>query len=188
VIKLDMDGVVADFFTAALRWHGGMPYLSGWPRGISCDGKTGDDIARVLGLTNEEFYAPLMLRDFWDDIKPYPGAPEFVESLREVGTVKIYTVITGDHDVCMEAKRNWCSDYLHIYGGDVIFCTSCQDKVQRVGQRGVLIDDHPITCEGVRRAGGRALLVPRPWNSRDPALRFDRVDYRRVLQMLEDLL
>jgi len=175
VIALDKDGVVADFFTTALQWHGGMPFLKTWPRGTY-------DMATPLGLSTAEFYEPLKRPEFWEEVRPYPGALDFVEALRELDAVKVFTVTSGDHGICGTAKREWCSYHLHVRRENVILFTSPQEKVDAVlAAHALLIDDHKETCDAVTRKGGRAVFVPRPWSTEDPAEVFRSVDYINVL-------
>jgi len=180
-IYLDMDGVIADFFNAALNWHGGAPLKPVWPRKEYA-------MASVLGLSAEEFWAPMYHRDFWDEIRPYPGAREFYETLREVGPVEILTVATGDFEVCAEAKRDWCRDVLGANPGTIRVMDSSTSKADYVIQRrhsSLLIDDNLETCLAIHRGGGRVVLVKRPWNTADITVDFDTVDYRTVLKEVE---
>jgi len=179
MILLDMDGVVADFFNTALRWHGGLPFKSTWPRNQR-------DMWTPLGITEAEFYEPMKTREFWDDVRPYPGAPQFVNALREMSPVQIYTVTTGDHSVCGAAKQDWCQYWLGIDPRYVRAFRDSRAKAE-VAARGpdrILIDDNAETCNIVRRLGGRAFLVRRPWNTEDRDVGFDKVDYQEILGRL----
>ena len=49
----------------------------------------------------------------------------------------------------------------HIPPGSVLFASKAEAVVKL---NGILIDDMPINVESVRKAGGRALYFPAPWN------------------------
>lgn len=180
MILLDMDGVVADFFNAALRWHGGTPLKSTWPRNQW-------DMASVLGISEKEFNEPLLTSEFWDDIRPYPGAQDFVSTLCDNDVVQILTVSTGDHRVCSAAKIEWCRYWLGVEQHGITICTKWQQKIayaEKQNKEVLIIDDHVETCETAKQRGVKAILVQRPWNTTDLRADFDRVDYSMLLRKI----
>ena len=180
MLYLDLDGVVADFFNAALRWHGGMPLKPVWPRGEY-------GMSKPLGITEAEFVGPLRDPEFWSDVRPYPGAPDFVAGLRKHTPITIATVlmVPDPRGGCAEAKREWCQYWLGVGPRDVAVFQHWRQKVDRaLTCHNKVVDDHYETCDTIRCHGGQALLVPRPWNSMDPSLDFDTVDYSQLLRVL----
>jgi beta-phosphoglucomutase-like phosphatase (HAD superfamily) len=164
-ILLDMDGVLADFYTSSTLAH---KEAARRVLGIK-SAKDMDDrfphnewnIPDVLGLTTSEFWAPIDNYDFWINVPMYQGAREFVAELRELAPVTLCTSSSlSPH--CAKAKIEWIARHI---GSDVpMFIGYKASKALLAKPENLLIDDYVRNIDGFAKAGGEVLLVPRPWN------------------------
>lgn len=150
-ILLDMDGVIADFNTAALRVHGmtGKYHPPGeW------------DIAKVMGITSVQFWVPVDTYEFWrTKVRPYAGAKQFYDELQKRAPVVIATAPSMSPD-SLKAKLEWLREFIdpnveYMMGRKKSLMTSSGN---------LLIDDSDANVESFVCAGGEALLMPRLWN------------------------
>lgn len=151
-ILLDVDGILADFFGAALVAHGRADLVTRWPKGEW-------DMAKVMGITEEAFWAPLDNYAFWVSVPMYTGADEFVADLERIAPVTFCTSPSMSPESYM-AKVAWLRD--NIGAKTNIMLGGRKWLMAKPGN--VLIDDYERNVEKFRAAGGPAVLFPRPWN------------------------
>lgn len=156
VVMLDMDGVIADFMGAALRLHG-REGLFDEPasKGVW-------DTEKLLGISANQFWKPINATpDFWPDLPKTAEADEIVALAESLGEVTILTApALGDE--CFLGKRQWLRRHYPKYVSRLAFA---KEKHLYASPRHLLIDDKDSNCTKFREAGGRAILVPRSWNS-----------------------
>jgi len=152
IIFLDMDGVVADYVSAALL-------------ALKLDLNTPVttmDMAECLGITKKEFYEPQVADiDFWININPYPWTQELVALAQEVGEVYISTAPSRHRGV--GDKIEWCRRHLGKWTQGRVMVG--KPKFLLAGPGRTLVDDHPDNCEAFIKWGGKSILFPRPWNA-----------------------
>lgn len=146
---LDMDGVLVDFSGAVENAYG-----------IKMDRWDFDDF--IPGVTKEEFWLSCT-EEFWANL---PWTEEGKDILRIVEN------FFGKDNICllttpcltkgsMEGKRRWIEKHLPGYldqflmGKPKHFCA---------GPQSILIDDSDKNINKFLYYGGRAILIPRPWN------------------------
>lgn len=149
-ILLDMDGVLCDFYTAALdacdlprdtkpEWDFWLPYM-----------------------TTEEFWQKIDDRTyFWEDLEPYPWMHELVDACKSLGRVWFCSTPGPDRDSA-SGKLAWLRRHKLLDSNYVL--TPHKHMLSKPGR--VLIDDsiHNVT-EFVRSSqGSGALLFPQPWS------------------------
>ena len=168
-ILLDCDGVLADFVSASIRVHG---------QSLAHDEVTDWEYFREWGLSSNQFWKPLRGREFWyEQIKPYPWAPELLSKLSALGDVTILTAPSADPE-CPAAKIEWLGDRLGI-GMDQILVGRRKYLCARPDS--VLIDDSHRTVARFKEWGGHAIEFPQPWNSSTC------VDWRDVVSQVAEL-
>ncbi len=163
-IFLDMDDVLNEFTMSTLRELG-------------CDIETYDptwgwDIVKAANATNSS--RSFTIQGFWDslDRKHWATRPksEMCDQLIEksaslVGqeNVCVLSSPTLDPD-CLAGKLEWIHDNLpswmhrqYLIGPRKYFCAA---------PNALLVDDCDKNVDDFRAAGGQALLVPKPWNSK----------------------
>jgi len=157
-ILCDVDGVLADFYNAALEAHGATE--DDIPAGVW-------DIAGPLGLTDAEFWKPIDNYEFWNGLDQYPYAKVLLEMLGKYGTITFATSPSYSKD-CYAAKVSW----LHREVGATNNMMLGSRKYLMAKPGVILIDDNEKNCQDFEDAGGRAILFPCRWNKggklRDP--------------------
>jgi hypothetical protein len=152
---VDLDGVLVDFNRGAVRRHG-RDYPDPWPRGVWA-------VREVLGLDGASFWAA-MDEQFWADLDPLPncfGLLELLEGLFGPENVCILSSPSRDASA-LAGKYRWIRRHLpdyerrYLIGPAKHFCS---------GPGKVLVDDLEENVRLFTEAGGRGVLMPRPWNS-----------------------
>lgn len=152
-IYLDMDGVLCDFVGGSLKVHGkSLP-----PKEISWD------FWEQIGLSGEEFWAPLCNPDFWANLEPLEDGMGLYHWLRELcDQDRIVIMSSGLCPGSVDGKREWMKKHAPDLLKNATFCTA---KHVHAGPGRLLIDDHEPNVGSFRMRGGDAILIPRPWNS-----------------------
>lgn len=154
VVFFDLDGVLADFVSGALRHHNRTdvsPASVVW------------GIEKQLGLDPAAFWAPLSF-EFWANLEPYADGMELLraaEGLVGSGNIGLLTS-PCDTEGCVEGKRAWVKRHLPAYSRRLMVGPA---KELFAGPTKILVDDHDVNCDKFVLSGGRAVQPPRPWNS-----------------------
>lgn len=166
-IFIDMDGVLADYFTAVfdcfnLKLEDYKAHLP-WKYAIH------EWVSEMLGqtYTHEEMYPHLyrMNGDFWDTMMPYPWASGLIYCAQNlVGKENVFIVTHPQPDAkCFAGKLYWLQQNVPIVPvSNIIYCTNKQLLAR---PESILIDDWDDNVTNFRLAGGEALIFPRPWNN-----------------------
>ncbi len=150
-ILLDMDGVVADFVTAALKAHG---------RTETHDDITSWNFYEAWGMTAAEFWAPCRGKDFWFNIEPYPWAVDLYRGIAKNFPVTISTAPSNDSE-CARGKYEWLEKHLGVKPSDVMVGGR---KYLLANPLHILIDDSPGNVNKFRERSGLAVGFKQPWN------------------------
>ncbi len=152
-ILLDMDGVLCDFYAAALEacdlprdtqpvWDFWSPYI-----------------------TTEEFWQRIHDRAyFWEDLEPYPWMQDLVDACRSLGQVWFCSAPGPDRDSA-SGKLAWLRRH-KLLDGDNYILTPHKHLLSAADR--ILIDDsvHNVS-RFVHAKNSGALLFPQPWNAGD---------------------
>ena len=168
-LLVDMDGVLVDFVTAALRLHDRMDVRENWPAGTW-------DFPTVLGISAREFWRPIHEAgaEFWASLAPYSWCDELLSLIAESQHWSILTSPCSD-PYCSAGKIIWLQQrfgrgFRDFLVGPPKWLCARPDQL--------LIDDNDSNVEQFRARGGRAILFPQPWNE-NHALAHDRMGYVR---------
>ncbi len=173
-VFLDMDGVLADFMSAACEIHDQpTPYTGEW------------DMAAHFGITSGEFWAKIERATFfWRDIKPLPYLSQ-VLSLAGMLSSSVHLLSSpACHSTCHSGKFLWRQKNIPIPGPELILCKAEHKHLLATPNR-LLIDDKDENCQSWRDAGGKAIVFPQPWNSARHAVSLGPMFY--LAQELEKL-
>jgi FMN phosphatase YigB (HAD superfamily) len=156
-IFLDLDGVLADWASAAIRAHGHDPVAiyAGWQPGTY-------DLADVLGISGNAMWGPVndAGADFWANLQPYPWCRPLMDLCTSLAPTTILTSPSKD-PAAASGKTRWLQAQ---FGSDFRSYLIGPDKVSCARRGAVLIDDADKNCDGFRAAGGSAIVFPQKWN------------------------
>lgn len=171
-VLLDMDGVLVDFMTAALKRFGhdaAEVYSRPEAKGVW-------EIADLIGVTRNAFYSSFNDREFWEHLPWMPEGKGLYESVLNgvSGTDAEVFLCTSPmrSPGCFAGKAAWVEREL---GSEVLSrLVICGAKHKLANPDTLLIDDSERNVAAFKAYGGRTITVPRPWNAyRDhPALVF----------------
>jgi len=153
IVFVDMDGVLVDFWSAAVRLCGFDPatvsddkkrlYTLGW----LTEGKslTVWDLIEKIGSS------------FWTGLEPYPWAESLWSDLHGSYCATVLTSPTFDPS-SSAGKHAWIKRHF----GTMSFLIG-PDKKACAGPGRVLVDDCPTNLQGWKEAGGIAIPFKQPW-------------------------
>ncbi len=155
---IDMDGVLADFIGGLCDWYGVLnPYLQEKNKGEW-------DIVKLLNRkeTERDFWEELGL-NFWANLPKTPEADGLVRLLKDRYGLENLCILSRPCMTpgCLEGKFQWIKEHFPDFQRRFLFGT-VKDMVARHDT--LLIDDYPKNVKAFARAGGSAILMPRPWN------------------------
>lgn len=160
-VYLDMDGVIVDFVGGCLKAHNRTDL-------------THEDIKDFCfydawGISEKDFWEPIQTKEFWEDLEWTPWGKELfsrLESYQRNGYIDRLEIVTRPNYKCpgsVTGKLSWIDK--NIPGFERI--TFTRDK-HLMAKTGILIDDSQKNYEEFVQAGGKAILVPQPWNINAP--------------------
>lgn len=154
-VFLDMDGLLVNFVGGALAAHHR-------PDATLTAGEW--HIAKSLGLTEKEFWAPLQGIPFWAELQPMPDMSQILAIIHELfGLQRCYLLSTPClDDACYTGKALWVEQHLPDFQRRLILATQ---KFPLARPGALLIDDSDNNVRQWRLCGGDAILLPRLWNS-----------------------
>lgn len=167
-ILLDMDGVLVDFLSGALKalnrnfnkTYTIEEYADKFGQWGTYD---------FYGISKAEFWQSIEeTPDFWYNLKPMPWYKELYSFLSEMGDITIITSPSLDPSCAMQ-KLQWLDNYMNIKS-DAVFMGS---RKYLMAGNGILIDDYSENVNKFRLAGGEAILIPSNWNTN--GLTFERI-------------
>jgi 5'(3')-deoxyribonucleotidase len=163
-IFVDLDGVLVDFVVPAMcKFGADISSELEYPVGCGWSIVKATNIVRerkgLNPITDKEFWNGLDYR-FWCDLRMYTASLSLLGWLETKGEVYLATSPTLSPS-CVAGKYSWVMNWLPEYRRRLFIGTS---KEAFAGPDSILIDDRDKNCDRFREAGGKAVLVPRPWN------------------------
>lgn len=156
-IFLDMDGVLADWATAAIIACERDPaeVYGSWPPNEY-------DLAVALGVSGNAMWKAVHRGgvEFWSELEPYPWMPELFELCTATAPTTILTSPSRE-PASLAGKMAWLQRY---FGRDFRDFLIGPDKAACARAGTVLIDDREHGCDEFVRAGGHAIVFPQTWN------------------------
>lgn len=158
VALFDLDGLLANFVAGSLAAHGKhIPHAE-----IGYDFMTQ---AGFEGIADPAFWAPLKNPDFWQNLDPYPdGMALFTRVAAVIPMSRIGFLSScacpGAHD----GKKAWLEKHLGVYAKH-FFAGEAKELLAAAPNK-LLVDDFNSNVDRFKAAGGRTVLIPRPWNRR----------------------
>jgi len=154
---LDMDGVLADFITGICAAHNKpTPYDKVESQGVW-------DTDKLMGIEARAFYAPCN-ENFWKNLWATRECEGILAcAVGKVGTSNVALLTSPTNNPgCVPGKKAWVQKHMPVLLKQMIF-TGAKHYVSGPGK--LLVDDNDHNVTEWRKAGGKAILIPRPWNS-----------------------
>ena len=154
---LDMDGVITDFVRGTCRLFG-WPYI--YEPGLGNFGEP--EIQKIMNISKTRLFRD-MEYEFWRDLPKMHDADEIVNLIEPYFGIKNICILTSPtYNIgCFVGKRKWIElnfpqfKKQMLVGAAKHFCAAPNH---------VLIDDRLKNCQNFLDAGGKTIMVPRPWN------------------------
>lgn len=149
-VFLDMDGVITDFNKAVCKKFD-LPYP---PQTYHFFPEIRSQVNDFCGMA------------FWRNLEWMQDGRDILRAIMgTLGLEKVYflTKVMPNAESA-SGKMMWIQDNLPIYLDRVIIMTLGVSKSFFAQSDALLIDDNDSDVDEFCKAGGRALLVPRPWN------------------------
>jgi len=160
-IFLDIDGVVCDFIRPAFAFHGcGEHFVYpdvGWDCVKACNILRAR--RRMPELSGNEFWNAFDY-DFWANLPLFPRACEFVKFLGAHSDLYFATSVTLN-PMYTAGRVAWIQKHFPTMNRR-FFIGAKKALFAQPGS--ILIDDCDANCEAFEAHGGKAILMPRPWN------------------------
>jgi hypothetical protein len=157
-IFLDLDGVLADWASAAILLHDHDPeaIMGSWPPGVY-------ELAEVLGISGNEMWRPINSAgaEFWANLEPLPWCGDLMSLCTRIAPTTILTSPSKDPGAAA-GKTRWLQS---VFGSSFRDYLIGPAKGACASRGAVLIDDRDEGCEWFIAAGGHAIVFPQPWNS-----------------------
>lgn len=173
-IFLDMDGVLCDFWSAAVRAFGHDPTK------VSAENRANGSMEEWLcGGDREEFWRVLDRcgHEFWLDLRKYEWTLQLCNAARHIAPTYVCSM-PPKHPQGAMGKLEWIQSKLPAYFDKrYIFC---QHKSVLAGPNRVLIDDWVKNVSLWKKHGGIGLLFKQPWSS-------SGLDFDEVVEALKEL-
>jgi 5'(3')-deoxyribonucleotidase len=156
-VYLDIDGVLADFTSAAFKVHG-----REWD-------KDGEEVRWNFfldwGMPEDHFWNVIDAEGpaFWENLEPYPWFHELVDLAAKCGEVRLLTSPSRHHN-SVTGKIKWIHKHFGLGFRHWIMCPEHKEQLCR-GPRCVLIDDRIENIDRWGNAGGIPILFPQKWNA-----------------------
>lgn len=151
-VLLDVDGVLADFAGALLRWAGPQytrEQLTEW------------DLMKAIGLEDRQHLFDEYASEpgFCESLQVIDGALGLVDELRRVADIVLVTSPYSAARLWTFERLRWLEKHFGISKHDVIFA-----KRKYLVKGDIMIDDAPHNIEAFIDQGGLGLLIDQPWN------------------------
>lgn len=155
-LLVDLDGVLVNFVYGALKVHDRLdiPYEEiDW-----------NFFERVTPGDAAKFWAPLGF-EFWKNLPWIDNGRVLIAKLMNEFGVDNIALCTSPCDTLgsVEGKIAWIQREIPALRRNFMICPH---KKFASGPNRILIDDNDGNCEKFVAGGGRAILVPQPWNKR----------------------
>lgn len=162
IIYFDMDGVIADFFSAAFQVlnerlrpkYDPLHLDSYYQRGLD-----GDNLypLKTFGITKEEFKEIIASEpNFWNRVKPLPLI-NYAKFLASTGRRVAILTDPGRNKEKIQGKAEWLS--YHFKDFPEINFHFTDRKESFAAEESFLVDDFLVNCVRFMLAGGEVLLI-----------------------------
>jgi hypothetical protein len=179
-VFVDMDGVLTDFIGAVEDFYGLQQTneeRAAWDGVINA-------YKRKSGRTTMDFWNDLPVT-FWSDMPETRECRMILAMVEQYSPMILTAPPISQHGVghCVTGKLLWLKKNLPDYFWDARFMVGSRKEVC-AKKNAVLIDDNTANCFAWSDKGGKAILVPRPWNrfAGDNTMLSVQVQFRNIFE------
>lgn len=170
VILLDVDGVLAAFTQSVIDT---LNPKTG--KNVTLDYIVNQKIDWALesawGLSEAEWWKLIDENpNFWRDIKPFSWAKELYETLNGIAAEVIIATSPPKNPIAASHKIEWLEKHIGVTHHNIMIG---KKKYLMAKENHILIDDYHRNIAQFEEHGGRGILVPSDWNTKD--LSFEKV-------------
>ena len=163
IIYLDLDGVCANFIKSCILANN-LDYkntIEIWNR----DFKGVFSAFEVFGINNKLFWSNIekVGEPFWSEMEVYPWFQDLYNSLCSLGNV-IFLTKPSTSPLCHSGKIKWLQNQFNKNFKDYIITPH---KELLAGENRYLIDDCPKNVKKFNENGGKGVLFPQFWNTKE---------------------
>lgn len=156
---IDLDGTLVSFVEGICKVHNRPdPYLD--PKN---HGKV--DVDKIWGMKADYFWQPCS-EHFWETLPKLADADiivQLIEEFAEKKKAKIAVCTKASNNYgCLEGKKRWIDRHFPQFSKRFWVGKGC--KSMFASPQSLLIDDFEKNTKAFEEAGGRTILLPRPWN------------------------
>jgi len=155
-LYLDMDGTIADFFTAWAQWHNrkfGQSHVERYK-------DIGSKEQREQSIAELSAEGPEFIERYFATLPTLPGGQRLIRWLRQNRIP--FTVLSAPlrrmHEPSISGKRTWLDAHNPGTSADAIFTSTKERYATRGGQPNVLVDDFKKYINAWTEAGGIGVL------------------------------
>lgn len=174
-VFLDLDGVLCDFVRSVCKFYSKTIPMRDVRWGLE----------EQLGFDDPtEFWSKLGF-EFWRNLQWTLEGPKLLQAVETIFGADNVCILTSPCSTkgCADGKLAWIADNIPAYRRRYAISPA---KQFLAGPGKLLIDDHANNVNAFAAAGGKTLLIPRPWNDRRDETNDDG-DFD-VAQITEELL
>ena len=151
-----MDGVLVDFSKRCLELHN---RTIDWTHP---DNFGEFDMAKILGISQNEFWKPINTTEFWESLDWMHDGKEILQMCESyTSDICLLTSPSAKPEAC-QGKATWIHKNMPKYKRKFLI-GACKEFCAH--RNSILIDDRNTNVDNFRLYNnGQALLLPRPWN------------------------
>jgi 5'(3')-deoxyribonucleotidase len=153
---LDLDGVLVNFVQGVLDYFSVDDFIvDHWRFDITLAAKLNISVAYFWSCFNQRF---------WESLKWMPDGKAILAACEERFGSEVYLLSSPcATEGCAEGKTNWVKRHLPQYSRKLFIGSA---KLALASDCKVLVDDSDDNVTKFVVAGGKAILVARPWNTK----------------------
>lgn len=176
---IDMDGILVDY-NAGIRKLFDVPDVYDNPNNLGIF-SLASLLEKEYGISKAEFYKQRG-QDFYAKLNWTPEGPKILELLEEkFGKKNCFILSAPGFNPCDYAgKAQWIIDNIPDYMYKKRFILNSNKSIEANDSR-LLVDDKDTNISGFIQAGGKGILVARPWNAKHGFAGETLEDFKREL-------
>lgn len=182
-VFIDMDGIIVDYI-AGIRKLFNVPDVYENPDNLGIF-SLASILEKQYGISKVEFYKQRG-QDFYAKLGWTPEGPKILELLEEkFGKKNCHILSAPGFNPCDYAgKAQWIIDNIPDYMYGKRFILNSDKSIEANSER-LLVDDKDTNISGFIKAGGKGILVARPWNAKFGFANETLEDFKKELENID---